>query len=212
MSRSFIFRNRLKAFLWMLFGAVMVLTVLVVMNRFVSTPEKDNEIKTASFDVQKITKPKPKPKPKPKKKESKPKRAPQAPLPTIGSSLSGLDLGIPAFEMGAMDDLGKSLLGDMQDVVMTADSVDVAPKASQRTPMQYPKKARAAGVQGYVTMNLLISEQGNVEKVKVLESQPQGVFDDVAVNGVRSWKFQPARYQGNNVKVWAKQKVRFDLN
>lgn len=212
MSRSFILKNRLKALLWMLFGAVLVLTVLVVMNRFVSTPEKEEAPKTASFDVQKITKPKPKPKPKPKQEPNKPQRAPQAPLPSIGSSLSGLDLGIPAFDMGSMDDMGKSLLGEMQDVVMTADSVDVAPKAAQRSAMEYPKKARAAGIEGYVSMNLLISEQGNVEKVKVLESQPQGVFDEVAINGVKNWKFQPARYQGNNVKVWAKQKVRFDLN
>jgi protein TonB len=209
-SRSFLLKNRFKALLWMLFGAVMVLTVLVVMNRFVSTPEKKETLKAASFDVRKVTKPKPKPKPKPKK--NRPQRAPQAPLPSIGSSLSGLDLGIPAFDMGAMDDLGKSLLGDMNDVVMTADSVDAAPKAMSRAAMEYPKKARAAGIKGYVTLNLLINEQGSVETVTVLESQPQGVFDEVALNGIRGWKFQPARYQGKNVKVWAKQKVRFDLN
>ncbi len=212
MSRSFLLKNRLKALLWMLFGAFMVLAVLVVMNRFVSTPEKEEALKTASFDVQKVVKPKPKPKPKPEPQKSQPKRAPQAPLPSIGSSLSGLDLGIPAFDMGAMEDMGKSLLGDMNDVVMTADSVDVAPKAVSRSAMEYPKKARASGVEGYVTMNLLINEQGGVETVTVLESQPLGVFDEVAVNGIRNWKFQPARYQGKNVKVWAKQKVRFDLN
>ena len=212
MSRSFLLKNRLKALFWMLFGAFMVLAVLVVMNRFVSTPEKEEALKTASFDVQKVVKPKPKPKPKPEPQKSQPKRTPQPPLPSIGSSLSGLDLGIPAFDMGAMEDMDKSLLGDMNDVVMTADSVDVAPKAVSRSAMEYPKKARASGVEGYVTMNLLINEQGGVETVTVLESQPRGVFDAVAVNGIRSWKFQPARYQGKNVKVWAKQKVRFDLN
>jgi len=94
---------------------------------------------------------------------------------------------------------------------MSEDSVDVAPQPSERTAMAYPKKARRAGVSGYVTMNLLISKEGNVEKVKVLQSQPAGIFDDVAVNGVKTWKFKPAQYKGEAVKVWAKQKVRFDL-
>jgi protein TonB len=51
-----------------------------------------------------------------------------------------------------------------------------------------------------------------VEKVKVLESQPAGVFDEVAVSGVQTWKFEPASYKGENVRVWAKQRVRFDLS
>jgi protein TonB len=50
-----------------------------------------------------------------------------------------------------------------------------------------------------------------VEKVKVLESSPPGVFDDVAAQGVQGWKFEPASYKGEAVRVWATQKVRFDL-
>jgi protein TonB len=28
---------------------------------------------------------------------------------------------------------------------------------------------------------------------------------------VQSWKFEPASYQGENVRVWVTQRVRFDL-
>jgi len=69
---------------------------------------------------------------------------------------------------------------------MSEDSVDVAPSPSERSAMEYPKKARKMGVSGYVLMNLLINKNGNVEKVKVLESQPAEVFDDVAVAGVKT--------------------------
>ena len=39
-----------------------------------------------------------------------------------------------------------------------------------------------------------------------------GVFDDIAVASVKRWKFKPAEYQGKPVKIWAKQKIRFELN
>jgi protein TonB len=129
----------------------------------------------------------------------------------MSSSLSGIDTGLESFLSGDMD-MSDSLLGDVsKDMVMTGDTVDVAPKPMQRSAMEYPKKARAQGVTGYVLMNLLITNSGRVETVKVLESTPEGVFDEVAVAGVKTWMFEPALYQGKAVKVWAKQKVRFDL-
>jgi protein TonB len=45
----------------------------------------------------------------------------------------------------------------------------------------------------------------------VLEASPPGVFDDVAVAGVQTWRFEPAQYRGEAVRVWATQRVRFDL-
>ncbi|MEA2098888.1 MAG: energy transducer TonB, partial [Campylobacterota bacterium] len=41
-------------------------------------------------------------------------------------------------------------------------------------------------------------------------SNPEGVFDNTAINGVRGWRFTPAKYKGNPVKVWAKQKISFN--
>lgn len=114
--------------------------------------------------------------------------------------------------MGA--DLGdeSALLGDVdKNVVMSEESVDEAPKPSRRSAMEYPKAAKKAGIKGYVLLNLLIDKDGNVEKVRILESEPQGVFDEVASAGVKEWKFKPASYKGEAVKVWAKQKIRFDF-
>lgn len=207
MSNRFQLKNHLRAILWMVFGVLLISSVVYYMNQSEEAPKKKTVAKS-EFEVQKLTKPKPKPKPKPKK--TKPKAKAKAPSPMMSSSLAGVDLGIPEF--AADMDMGDSLLGDVgKNVVMTEDTVDVAPKAAERTPFEYPKKARKAGVTGYVLMNLLISESGSVDRVKVLESSPAGVFDEVAVNGVKSWRFTPAQYQGQAVKVWAKQKIRFDL-
>ena len=45
-----------------------------------------------------------------------------------------------------------------------------------------------------------------------IESYPEGVFDEVAIQGINQWKFEPAMYQGQAVRAWAKQRIRFDLS
>ena len=203
--------KNLKAIVWMIFGLFFVFGLVIYMNAKGGVSEPEVKKQSMEFETQKVVKPKPKPKPKPKKKpeRAKPKRT--APSPTVDSSLSGIDTGLDAFMAEDMN-MDDALLGDMgKNMVMSEDSVDVAPVPSERSAMVYPKKARHAGISGYVLMNLLINKDGGVEKVKILESQPADVFDDVASNGVKSWRFKPAQYKGEAVKVWAKQKVRFDL-
>ena len=203
--------KHLKAVFWMIFGLFFVFGLVIYMNAKGGISEPKVKKQSMKFSAKKVVKPKPKPKPKPKKKpeRAKPKRT--APSPTLDSSLSGIDTGLDAFMSEDMN-MDDALLGDVgKNMVMSEDSVDVAPQPSERSAMEYPKKARKMGVSGYVVMNLLINKQGGVEKVKVLESQPANIFDDVAVTGVKTWRFKPAQYKGEAVKVWAKQKVRFDL-
>ena len=211
MDKAKIFATRLKASLWMVIGSLVVFSLVVLMNEYSASPEQEQKEKSANFEVKKQEKPKsverPKPKPKPKKAETSPK----APPPTLSSAIGGVDLGLPEFAL-EMGEIGEGVLGDMSNVVMTEESVDVAPKPAERAPIEYPARARAKGITGYVVMNLLVNTGGNVERVKLLEASPAGVFEDVAMNAVRSWKFQPAIYQGKPVKVWAQQKIRFDLN
>jgi protein TonB len=193
-------------------GTALVLTLVVVMNRQGGGPEDEDALAVTNFDV--VRKEKPKPQESVRKPEP-PKRRPSkaAPTPLIGldSGLAGLNFGLPQFDADELD-LGAGLLGEDRDVVMTDDSVDVAPRPLLQTPMPYPPRAKAGGVTGYVILSLLIGPTGQVEKVKVLEAQPAGVFDDVAAAGVQNWKFEPASYRGESVRVWATQKVRFDLS
>ncbi len=207
--KIFTHEKRLKAILWMIIGGMAVLAFSLLMNQFVTTPEPAKKEASASFEVQKVTKPKPKPKPK-KKPKSKPKKSQKAPPPSIGSQLSGIDMGLN-FDMG-LNDTDDALLGNTSDVVMSADSVDTPPKATERAAMEYPKAALREKVSGYVVMNILVNKDGEVERVKILESVPEGVFDESARAGIGSWKFQPALYQGKKVNVWAKQKIRFSLD
>ena len=95
---------------------------------------------------------------------------------------------------------------------MTEDTVDVPPNARYRAPMDYPSNARKKSIEGFVVLNMLVGTEGQVEQVKVLEAEPQGVFDQVAMNSAEEWQFEAASYQGKKVKVWVRQRIAFNLN
>lgn len=205
--------RKLKSLGWMIVGTSVVFSTIVLMNNYADKPKKKEANQSMNMEVVKQPPKKPQEKPKPKPKP-KPKKA-QAPKSSVkpanlGSGVGGLSFGLPSFDMG-FDDLDKSLLGDTKDVVMTSDTVDVKPKATSRPPLEYPAKLRAKGVTGYVTFNILVSVTGEVEDIQILESEPAGVFDDVATEAIREWVFSPAQYKNENVKVWAKQTISFKL-
>jgi protein TonB len=205
--------KRLKASVWMVVGTSVVFSMIILMNNYADKPEKKKGNKQMNMEVVKQPKQKPKkkpkPKPKPKPKKAKAKSSPKP--ANLGSSVGGLSFGLPGFDMSAFGDMDDSLLGDTKDMVMTDDTVDVRPKPTTRIAPEYPKRAVAKGITGYVSFNLLINAEGEIEKIQILESEPAGVFDAAATDSINQWGFAPAQYKGENVKVWAKQTIRFKL-
>ena len=63
----------------------------------------------------------------------------------------------------------------------------------------YPPEAVAAGVQGTVQAEIVINEQGDVSKARVVQSVP--MLDDAALAAVKNWHFQPTTVQGQAVPV-----------
>lgn len=188
-------------------GGVFVMLFLVLMN---GTKERNNEKeneRTTSFNIEKQKKERPKPKMVQKKRSKKQKSV--AP-PDISSSILGQSFGLGKFEF--LGDAADGLLGDTSNIVMTEDTVDDVPKATYRPPLEYPSYARERGIGGEVWLKLLVDAQGDVEQVQLVSSNPEGVFDQTALESVREWSFDPAKYKGKPVKVWVKQKISFNLN
>lgn len=197
------------AFLVMLFGGLLMVILVVSFNK--SVQEKEPVVKKeirqikANKTKKQTTKPKPKPKPKPKASQ------PKAPLPNMNSLLGGVAMNIPEFETNNIVGDATKLLEDIaEDAIMNENTVDVKPKVLARPPLEYPSEAAKNGIKGYVIINILIAKDGSVELAKVLESEPSEVFDTAALNAVRSWRFSPAKYKQKPVKIWAKQKIRFE--
>ncbi|MEZ4458211.1 MAG: energy transducer TonB [bacterium] len=206
-------KRHLVAMTVMVAGSATVFASLVMMNdvRHLDTPKAERS--TSTFEVA----PKPPPKKKKPEKREPPKNrktsanTPPPPTPSLGAAIGTVSLGLPGLEIGGAARGGAGLLGDVKASVMTEDSVDSLPKVRRRQSATYPARARAQGVTGQVTFNVLVGVDGRVERVKVLESSPAGVFDQTALEAIQKWEFEPATYQGKPVKVWARQTMRFDL-
>jgi protein TonB len=202
---------RLFAVASALIGSFFMVFLVVVLNRPVEKKEEAAITKSRILDVKQQKQiqqaaVKPEPKPEPKQTEAN-----NNPLPNIGSMLGGIAMNIPELSFGNLFQDASSLLDQAgDDNGMNDGSVDIPPKVVSRTEMEYPSSALKEGTGGYVVVNLLIDTDGNVEMVKVLESQPSGVFDEAATRGVKDWKFAPAKSKGKPVKMWAKQKIKFN--
>ena len=205
-------RSLMSGVLFMVVGSTLVIGTLLMINRLAEAPERSIEEASASFSVERAPEP---PQQRVVRREPPPPqraRAEAPPMVSLDSSLSGIDFGIPGMDAGDLSSLQDQLLGDTADVVMTDDSVDTPPRPVYQAPLAYPRGARSQGLQGYVVLSLLISAAGEIEKVQVLEAEPSGIFEESAIQGVQNWRFEPAQYQGRSVKVWARQRIRFDLS
>ncbi|MDF1577219.1 MAG: TonB family protein [Desulfobulbales bacterium] len=199
-----------RGLLSMLAGGFFMVVLVVSFNQEVG--EQDVGVKQKS----RIVKMKQKPeqiaqKATPKEVREARKASAKAPAPDLGALIGGIPMAIPEFAAAAIGSDSQELLDEIiQDTVMSEGTVDRKPQVTNRPPMEFPLRASNEGVKGFVIVNLLIGEDGRVELAKVIESQPEGIFENTVLSGVREWTFSPASYKGKPVKVWARQRVSFN--
>lgn len=76
---------------------------------------------------------------------------------------------------------------------------------------KYPPRALRAGIQGVVTVEFIVTPEGDVRDPKVIKSDPPGVFDDAARDGVLRWKFKPKVVDGRPITRRARLDINFKL-
>ncbi|MEM0955398.1 MAG: energy transducer TonB [Pseudomonadota bacterium] len=92
---------------------------------------------------------------------------------------------------------------------MAGFDTDVIPVV--RTAPAYPRAAKQAKIEGYVTMAVTIRPDGTVSGVSVLESDPPRLFDRAAMDAMRRWKFRPKIVDGAPQSQRARQTIEFKL-
>lgn len=199
----------------MLAGSTLVFSALIWMNSKGAPPPEADAKDPVSFEVER-TPPK-----RPPKRRQRPQRRPTktvspklAPAPDLTSAISGLSFDLPGFEAADLGSMGDDMLGAGQakNMVMTEEAVDKKPVPRKQAAPVFPAKARQRGIEGFVKLNLFINQSGLVEKVRVLEAEPQGMFEESAVAAAQSWEFTPAEYNGSPVTGWFKRTISFRLN
>jgi len=76
--------------------------------------------------------------------------------------------------------------------------------------IEYPKRARQAGIEGRVFVQFVVDEQGNVINPKVVRGIGGGC-DEEAIKAVKAQKFRPGTQRGKPVKVRFSLPVMFQL-
>ena len=91
------------------------------------------------------------------------------------------------------------------------DEVDVRPTVVSRPQLQYPPMAMRQRVQATLILSVLVSENGDVEDVRILRGDSRFGFNNEAMRLLRGTKFRPAMKDGKRVKTWLPQPVDFKL-
>lgn len=95
--------------------------------------------------------------------------------------------------------------------IFDSAALDKPLTALAQTPFIYPLRAKRLGIEGWVKIKLLVSQQGEVEQVQILEAQPPDVFEQTVERGVRLWRFTPGTVAGKPVRSWVVTTIRFEL-
>lgn len=75
----------------------------------------------------------------------------------------------------------------------------------------YPEEARREGWEGEVFLRVLVDPEGRPESIELSRSSGFEALDQAAVQSVKSWRFQPARYGDRRVESWVKIPIVFRL-
>ena len=117
----------------------------------------------------------------------------------------------PDLSVGSGEGAGIAASGGGGDGVFDESDVDEPPRPVSRMMVEYPRRAREAGIEGTVSLLLLIGRNGTVLDVAV-ESAPSPLFVKPVRQTVKQWKFSPARNQGVPVQVRMRQNITFRLD
>ncbi len=97
-----------------------------------------------------------------------------------------------------------------EEPVMELWLVEEQPRVTQQAMPEYPDIARQAGMEGNVTVMMVVGTDGRVESVQVIAGPP--VFHEAAIEAARRVVFTPARQNDRPVRVKVNQTIKFRLN
>ena len=85
-----------------------------------------------------------------------------------------------------------------------------APRILSKFEPQYSEEARAAGVQGTVTLTCVVRPDGMAHEINVTRGVGYGL-DEQAIQALTKWHFEPAKLKGDAVAVSVTIEVNFRL-
>ncbi len=76
----------------------------------------------------------------------------------------------------------------------------------------YPVDARSEGIEGWVLIGYDVNRDGRVINARVVDAEPEDIFDQAALTAVRSWRFNAPRVAGETQRASNREsRVEFRL-
>lgn len=104
----------------------------------------------------------------------------------------------------------ESMFNTRGDAVSDISAVEELPVPIDTPAPVYPDLARSGEVEGDVVVQALITREGKVSEVKVVDGN--WVLHDAAITAVKKWTFKPALQQHKPVSVWVEIPLHFTLD
>ncbi|HEY5703594.1 MAG TPA: energy transducer TonB [Gammaproteobacteria bacterium] len=133
---------------------------------------------------------------------------PDTPQPDLPAPSPNIDIPLGVDGVPYIGDFMKSAPADVGPELPVIDS-NVVP--TRRIEPIYPPRAQRAGIEGYVVVEFTIDIEGKVKDIKVVESEPEGMFERAVRQALQKWEFPPKISNGKAVEQRARQEIRFSL-
>ncbi|HET9837972.1 MAG TPA: TonB family protein [Candidatus Angelobacter sp.] len=140
----------------------------------------------------------------------------EAPPPAMGVA-GGVIGGVPGGQSGGvigslLSDANRSgppVAAEIPKRVRVSTGVAVGLLQKRVEPL-YPMIALKARIQGTVQLHALISKEGRIENLQLIEGHPMLV--EAAINAVRQWQYKPYQLSGEPVEVETTVSVNFHID
>ncbi len=146
-------------------------------------------------------------------KERKPKKPPKPQEPPPQMEQPQLDSPTPDGGDGGLDfaaDIGNDVA---LDGGLALDSGDGEYVPITKVQAVYPRRALQRGIQGYVVVEFTVNKVGAVTNPVVVEANPQGIFEQAALDAVVKFKYKPRVINGEPTDVAGVQnRISFNID
>ncbi len=151
---------------------------------------------------------------KPTPKKVRPKKIRQLSQSTLRSSRSSQSESMkfsPDLALGGGDGVGVEAGGGFEDMIFDEGDTDEPAIIIRQTPIEYPKAAKRARIEGAVEVIFQINREGRVQNIEFTEV-PHRMFEKPIRSSLMTRRYKPAMLNGVPVVLRVRQRLNFTLN
>jgi len=148
------------------------------------------------------------------KKERKPRKPPKPEEPPPPMDSPQMDSPSPDADSSGMSfaaDVGDSMALDGGGLALEGGDGEYLPIV--KVSPVYPRRALQRGIEGFVIVEFTVTKQGAVKDVFVIEANPEGIFEQAAMDAAKKFKYKPRVVNGEPAEVSGVQnRITFQID